>query len=373
MLSKKELYNILPKDLIFILYNAFEPSVYNKILNSFRIKRPTTFRVNLLKSTRNEIIDILKKGSDKFKEYPLIRDSFIFNENIDKKILNESIVKEGKIYLQSLSSMLPVLILKPNIGEKILDLAAAPGSKTSQIASMTDNLAIIDSVEPNYIRFERLKHNIELLGVKNINLYNLNGEDFFKLLKERFTKNKNFEIYDKILFDAPCSGEGKVNFLDKNSYKFYKIKNLKKFQKTQINLIEGSFNYLKKGGVLIYSTCTLNPYENEQVIDIFLNKFGKFAQIEKIDSCYYNLPNIIKPIEKFANLDYLMSEFGNLFEEKNFKFEREDDFYTFMENFKIKKSIVFDKINNYHEIEKCLKIIPGDLFEGFFICKIRKI
>jgi len=135
--------------------------------------------------------------------------------------------------------MLPAVILEPKPEEYILDLAAAPGSKTSYIAALTNNKAKIDAIEPDYIRFQRLKYNIEHLGVKNVSLYNIKAENFIKERLENFKitedlKNENI-LYDKILFDAPCSGEGRFSYFDINSYSNWSLKNVKKLK--NFNLI----------------------------------------------------------------------------------------------------------------------------------------
>jgi len=389
MIPKKIIFEKLSPDFIFLIENLFEENIREKIFDSFRIKKPTTIRVNSLKSTRKEIIEELKNNNLKFYDFNLIKDVFIFKENIDKEILNYQFYKDGKIYVQNISSMLPAVILEPKPEEYILDLAAAPGSKTSYIAALTNNKAKIDAIEPDYIRFQRLKYNIEHLGVKNVSLYNIKAENFIKERLENFKitedlKNENI-LYDKILFDAPCSGEGRFSYFDINSYSNWSLKNVKKLKKLQFNILDLSLKLLKEGGEIVYSTCTLNPYENEEVINKVLEK-NKNIKIVDIDRKYKDLKVSIKPLNQFYSIDYIdyLLNDKEVKEKENLKYSREkaknrtksESYKIYEEKFeeiRLKNIKIEENISVSYEINKCLRIIPDELFEGFFICKLKKV
>jgi len=310
----------MPQDLLKSLRDFFSPADYNKIINSFRIKRKSSIRVNTLKTDKSYVMKLLQKDGFKFRDIPLIKDAFVFNENLDNILLNHNLTKNGYIYLQNLSSMLPVLILKPEENENILDMASAPGSKTTYIAALMNNRGNIDAIEPDYIRMERLKHNAKILGANIINFYQTRGENFLKDIKN---------IYDRVLVDAPCSGEGGITIYDQKSYQNWKKNSIQKFNSLQKKLLLNGIRLCKKNGTIVYSTCTLNIYENEMVVDEILKK--ERVIIEEIEDKFKDIEGYRKPFLSYENN-------------------------------------IFDK-----SIARCLRIIPTDQYEGFFICKLRKI
>ncbi len=323
MISIKDLKERLPKEALQLIEKTVEPNIYNRTLEAFRTKRATTFRVNELKTTKQELISRLQKSEFRAKEIANFDGFFRIENEFEKKLLNSSFVKEGLIYLQSLSSMIVPLILAPDKDDKILDIAASPGSKTTQIASIMKNSGTIDAIEPDFIRGERLKHNCSLLGVENTSFYNTKGELFCR---------DKIDYYDKILCDVPCSGEGRFSIYDKASYGGWSIKETNRLSKLQIKLLKAAFQSLKPGGILVYSTCTMNLYENEMAIDRFIKEdSSNSVEIIDIDSFFRSFNEMIKPILKDYN--------NNLLEKS---------------------------------ISKSLRITPSNNFEGFFIVKLRK-
>ena len=132
----------------------------SKILAGYCENRKTTFRVNTLKSNTEEIESVLKNHSISYQRVDWYDEAYILENENEIDIRNLSIYEEGKIYLQSLSSMLPAILMEPQQGENILDMAAAPGGKTTQMATISRNTALITACEKNKIRAERLKYNI---------------------------------------------------------------------------------------------------------------------------------------------------------------------------------------------------------------------
>ena len=197
--------NMIPQFLYEMLNEQYGKDLTQKIIEGYCQKRPVTLRVNTLKTTVNSIEKTLKKENIDFEKVSWNEDALILpnnNEhkaqefsNIDEKRIQDlEIYKNGEIYLQSLSSMMPVIALEPKAKENILDMAAAPGGKTTQIAAITQNEAFITACEKNKIRAERLKYNIEKQGAKSINV-----------LIEDARNLSNYFSFDKILLDAPCS------------------------------------------------------------------------------------------------------------------------------------------------------------------------
>lgn len=199
----------------------------------------------------------------------------------------------GYYYIQEISSMLPVLVLDPKPGEKVLDLCASPGSKTTQIAARMNNQGLIIANEVKLDRVKILSANLERCGVMNVILTRRDGI----ALCNKFEKEKIF--FDKILVDAPCSGEGTIRSSPK-TFEMWNIKTVEYLSKLQKALISSAIKILKPNGTLIYSTCTHSPEEDEEIIDFALRNF-KDIKIEKIE-----LPvKMRKGITKWKEKEYI--------------------------------------------------------------------
>ena len=181
----------------------------------------------------------------------------------------------GYYYIQETASMLPAIALNPKPGDLVLDLCAAPGSKTTQIAAMMKNQGTIIANDPAMGRIKILASNLERCGASNAIITKKEGIALCKKLKE------NGFLFDKILVDAPCSGEGNI-WSVKKTLLMWNINNVKSLSKIQKKLLSSAIEILKVGGEIVYSTCTHAPEENEGVLDFALKEFGKRIKIEKI-------------------------------------------------------------------------------------------
>ncbi|WDU83892.1 RsmB/NOP family class I SAM-dependent RNA methyltransferase [Caloramator sp. Dgby_cultured_2] len=151
-------------------------------------------------------------------------------KNADERDLEKlNIFKEGQIYLQNLSSMIPPIILDPKEGEKVLDVAAAPGSKTTQMAAMMKNMGFILANEADKIRAERLKYNLKLQGVEIAEVRVGKGEK----IGEEYP-----EFFDKVLLDVPCSGEGIISIKDPKTYRGWSLKEVERLFRLQKNYLK---------------------------------------------------------------------------------------------------------------------------------------
>ena len=260
----------------------YSDSEIELILNGLNDKKITTLRINCIKDNIESIKKVLDDLDITYSENVNFPNSIILNEYYQKdgfdsstglKITTFSFYKEGHIYLQSFSSMLPVYVLEPQEKENILDMCAAPGSKTTMIQSLCNNKVNLTAVELHKDRFEKLKYNCKKQGA-NALLINKNALDLDDMFK-----------FDKILLDAPCSGSGTLD-LSNNRYKSTFTKELiNKCVTIQKKLIKKSYKLLNSGGVLIYSTCSLLKEENEDIVDFALdNGFD-------IDFCKINIKN----------------------------------------------------------------------------------
>lgn len=237
-----------------ILINQYGKNLSEKIIKGY-IEKKTTLRVNTLKISSQDIKKKLEKENIEYEEVPWNENALIINS--DKNIRDFDFYKNGEIYMQSLSSMLPPIVLEPKLGENILDMAAAPGGKTTQIAAMTNNEAYITACEKNKIRLERLKYNLNKQGAKFVNV-----------MQEDARKLSDFLKFDKILLDAPCSGSGTENIFEE---KFTK-ELINRSSKTQEELLKKALKIVKSGGEIVYSTCSILNQENEKIIDKFIKE-----------------------------------------------------------------------------------------------------
>ncbi|MBR3697347.1 MAG: RsmB/NOP family class I SAM-dependent RNA methyltransferase [Clostridia bacterium] len=257
------------------LENQYGKEITKKIFEGYKIKRKTTFRVNTLKSNCKEIEKILNSKKLKFLKVDFIENAYILENGNKKDLESLEIYENGKIYVQSLSSMLPPIILNPIENNDILDMTAAPGGKTTQIAAMVQDKANITACEINKIRAEKLKYNIEKQGVSSVYVMIRDArkiDDFFK--------------FDQILLDAPCSGSGTLDFNENNLENYFTKQLIKNSSKIQLELLKKAVNIVKSGDEIVYSTCSILEEENEKIVnEVLKNKRLKIVPI-KFDNKY---------------------------------------------------------------------------------------
>lgn len=255
-----------PLFLIEKLNQQYGEKEIDEIVLGFQ-KKPVTFRINRLKTTVEEMIKFLEERNISYQKVRWFEDAFILYNQTEEEIRKLSIYEEGKIYLQSLSSMLPVLFLDLNDGKSILDMAAAPGGKTTQIASLNQSI-LITACEKNKIRADRLRYNLEKQGVKRVTVLEKDARE----LDEYFS-------FDSILLDAPCSGSGTL--VKENDNTYFKEELIEKTKKIQKGLLKKAITILKPGSTMIYSTCSILEEENELQIEEMLKE--KLVEIVPLD------------------------------------------------------------------------------------------
>ena len=312
MLSILDVKKKLPQEFVTELYEQYTPLTVDKILSGMLGNRYTTLRVNTLMCNIRYLMSYLKQNNIKFERVGWYNDALIIKNANEKQIQKLDIYDKGYIYLQSLSSMIPPIVLDPKPGEKVLDLTAAPGSKTTQMASMMNNEGFILANELDSIRCERLKYNIEKQGANIVEVINKRGEKIGEKYKEQF---------DKVLLDAPCSGEGRFLGTNVGTYRNWSTKTVKELAKLQKKLLKSAYQALKPDGIMVYSTCTLNKKENEEVLQ---------WAIENLN---------LKLLDIDMNLKEKMQGFSE----------------------GVDKSI-----------SKAIRILPSKNMEGFFVAKLRK-
>ena len=272
MLSALDVKRKLPQAFVDNLYELFSPLTVDKILSGMAGERYTTLRVNTLKYDIQSLMRCFKEKNIKFERVPWYQDAFIIKNVTEKEIQKLDIFEKGYIYLQSLSSMVPPLVLNPKPEEKVLDLTAAPGSKTTQMAAMMQNTGSILANELDKIRCERLQYNVTAQGASIVTVSNDYGERI---------GSKYSQAFDKVLLDTPCSGEGRFLATDPKTYRSWSEKKVSELVKMQKKLFKSAIEALKPDGTMVYSTCTLNLAENEQILEWALEQFNlKLLNIE---------------------------------------------------------------------------------------------
>lgn len=296
----------IPDFLEEMLQAQYGEKITKKIIEGYSKKRKVTLRVNTIKSNIEKVKNILKENGIEYEKVPWSEEAFIIKNAREKEIQNLEIYNNGEIYLQSLSSMLPPIILNPEEGTDILDMAAAPGGKTTQMAAIVNNKASITACEMNKLRAERLKYNVEKQGATCV---------YTMVTDARHLDS--FFSFDKILLDAPCSGSGTLNTENTKIEKIFTPKLIKKSTESQIALLRKAISILKPGKEMVYSTCSILQEENEEIVK-------KVLMGGKVE---------IVPI-KFDGMEHLP-----MFPSK---------------------------------IQGSLCVLPNELYEGFFITKIKK-
>ena len=265
---------------IRMIYKQYGEENGRKILSGLNATPKVTVRVNASKGEYDEIFERLEEmGYD-------VEDGYACPEAIIIKggssIENNDLFREGLITVQDESAMLVSPLLDLNSGDIALDLCAAPGGKTTHMAELLENEGKVYSFDLHENKLSLINENLERLGLNNVEV---EAMDATKL------NSKYVACADKVLIDVPCSGLGIIR--KKPEIKWNKSrKSLKDLVPTQRAIMENAWAYLKNGGTMIYSTCTLNVEENQDNVEWFLNKY-KDAKVEKIflgnmDNFIYN-------------------------------------------------------------------------------------
>ncbi|MEM4396306.1 MAG: RsmB/NOP family class I SAM-dependent RNA methyltransferase [Candidatus Woesearchaeota archaeon] len=278
----------------------------------FSYKRKA-IRANTIKIQPEKLYNLLTEKGIKLEKIPFIDCGFFLETNVTLGNLLEHSL--GYFYVQDASSMIPPLVLDPKPGELVLDVAAAPGSKTTQMAAMMNNEGLIIANDVSGDRLSILAMNLQRMGVKNV----------ITVLSDASVEQIPFK-FDKILLDAPCSATGTISIDEPSPAKMWNPKTWKRLSKIQLKLLNNVWNFLKVGGILVYSTCSIDPMEDEYVITEFLTSHDD-AELIPIE---LNIKRY-SPIKEFHN-------------------------------------------QKFHEnVDYCLRILPHFYqSEGFFVAKLKK-
>lgn len=292
----------------------------NESVRYFNPKK-SILRINSLKVL--DVEELLRKieSMSSIKKINWIENVYLI-ENGKENLTQSTEFKQGLFYIQNASSILPILALNPMPGELVLDACAAPGGKSILIAELTKNKAVITCNDADHLRVGYMKKLCELYGSE--------VESFYSQPAQFLTKHLGKEYFDKILVDAPCSGEGMLNIGNEDTLKYWSIKKIKRLSKLQKRIIKEMYNLLKPGGTLVYSTCTFAPEENEENIDYALQNFEDLQLVDAFPD---------KLLENVGMKDGL-----NSWKNKKYK----------------------------NDLKKCKRVVPNEYMEAFFIANLEK-
>lgn len=309
----------LPDEFVQRLKLIIHEQHRHAVLNSFSAEKPLTVRVNTLRNSVENITRTLEQAGIPFS-VPLWQSHAIIIDNQWREhIINSEQYRDGQLYSQNLSSQLVPLILDPQADEEILDMCAAPGSKTCQIACLMHNHGRLAAVEKIRKRFFKLRANLAQQHVTNAHTYLDDATGLWRKTPERF---------DRILLDAPCSSEARFNTNDAKSFSHWSPRKIRECARKQKKLIASAIQCLKPGGTLVYSTCSFAPEENEAVLDHALARFHNVIEMQALPL----------PIDNYtAGLT-----------------QWQDNSFS-------------------DSVRHARRIIPDGVMEGFFIAKLRKL
>lgn len=286
----------------------------DNVVQLLTLQHTKAVRINALKAKKTTLRDIKALGVE-LEPIAWCKNAYRVISGYDK-LSSSKLFNSGEFILQDPSSFVPVLALSPQPGEAILDICAAPGGKTSHIAAITKNKARLTANDTSRIRFFKMREIFERYGVQaETTLYD------GRFMRKQFAGQQ----FDKILLDAPCSGEAAINPNRPKTYEQWSPSKVKRLSRLQEQLIMVAYDLLKPGGTLVYSTCTIAPEENECVVDYLLKR--RKAVIEPFNIDIDNARN------------GLVEWHGK-------------------------------KLNS--EISKTYRLLPSDLHEAFYTAKITK-
>lgn len=259
------------------------------IMEGYRAERPVTLRANTLKTTPDAVRAALEEAGIACRTVPWSPNAFIVEGAREDAVRALPLYERGDVYLQSLSSMVPPLVLSPGPGDAVLDMAAAPGGKTTQMAALSGGQAQITACERSAPRAERLRFNLERQGAGRVSV-----------LVQDARRLDPFFRFGKILLDAPCSGSGTVStertasaaeggmpadsaagsagsaaVVWKTGFSEELLSNC---VRTQAGLLRKALELLPPGGELVYSTCSILPEENELLVQRVLEEAAQGAR-----------------------------------------------------------------------------------------------
>ena len=309
----------LPPEFVERLHRILNDDDFGTAIHTMNEPRRTSFRVNTLRADVEPTVHALREAGIKVASIDWYDAAFYVEPAFRQALLESEAYRAQHIYVQNAASMLPVLPLAPTPAEHVLDLAAAPGSKTLQIVCEMDNEGEVAAVEIVRERFYKLNNLLKLQGAEIVRTFLRNGMTVWRHRPDHF---------DRVLLDAPCSSEGRFHTSRPETFAYWSPRKVKEMARKQRKLLSSAVKSLRPGGILVYSTCSYAPEENELALTDILIEFEGKLEVEPFEP---RLPNMRRPLEEWDGRE-------------------------------VHRDVV----------EHARRVVPDDLCDGFFICRMRK-
>lgn len=272
-----------PLWLVELWNEAYGFDITEQICEANKQKKLVNLRANRLKANKETILSMLEEAEIEAKPSTIIEQGINI---VQGNIVQSEIMQEGYVTVQDISSMLAAKFMQVEPGMKVLDTCSAPGGKTTYLAEAMENTGEVYAYDLHKNKLKLIEGHAERLGLTNIQVGRQDARKLTNIHEEA--------TFDRILVDAPCTGLGVIRSKPDIIYD-KSIDDIKRLQQIQVNILAEASQLLKKDGKLVYSTCTVNPLENEEVVEQFLQAHPTFA----VDQSF--LKEIDDPLFERAN------------------------------------------------------------------------
>jgi 16S rRNA (cytosine1407-C5)-methyltransferase len=264
----------LPDAFLDRLRRVVPPEHLDATLASFSAAQATGFRINTLRADPDDVLPALEREGLHPHAVEGLPGGYWVAADERAALLASGPYERDEVYVQNLASQLPPLLLDPQPGERVLDLCAAPGSKTRQLACLMQDEGELAAVEVVRGRFFKLRANLEAQGATIVRTFHRDGATVWRHRPEHF---------DRVLLDAPCSTEGRFRADDPETSAYWSERKVKEMARKQGRLLFSAVQSLRPGGALVYSTCTFAPEENEVALSRVLKTFGERIEVVPVE------------------------------------------------------------------------------------------
>ncbi len=310
---------ILPPLFLDRLREIVSPDDFDGVAETFtKQKAACSFWLNPMVADPEETYKQLRADGIDAEPVPGIPNGCVAPWEQRSHVTDHALAGSGALYVQNLSSLLAVQVLKPRPREYVIDMCAAPGGKTLHIAAMMHKKGRVSAIEMVRLRYNKLVDNLKRGGADFVKTYMTDG---------RRVNRKTVDYFTRALVDAPCSSEARFHVDEPDSYAYWSEDKVMECAVKQRGLLISALDAIRPGGVCVYCTSSFSPEENESVIDQALIEFGDDVYVQDIEV----------PV---ATTRPGMTEWrGRKFDD---------------------------------QVAKAVRILPDDRFEGFFICRLRR-
>lgn len=292
---------------------------FDEALAGLSTKRGIALRANTFRTSPEALRATLESLGFGLEPIPWCPGGFYLRSGDSRALGSSGPARRGELYVQNVSSMIPPLALDLAFGQRVLDIAAAPGGKTTQIASLLGGTGEVVANDRSPKRFYRLRAVLRMQGTPNVSATCFPGENYGYTHPEHF---------DRVQVDAPCSGEGRFVLSEPSTWTDWSIEKVHRCARIQRRLLRSGLKALKEGGILVYSTCTFSPEENEAIVQDALDGYRGAVELEEI------------PVQPGGTLGGLQAWEGRQFDP---------------------------------EMAKCMRVLPDAYRVGFFVARLRKV